>query len=437
MRNFLHVVGAEYPEGVIGPAKTDPKKPKPDCRYITDKTLASLKAPPRGTRRTIYDTAEPGLQLVITPKNARSWFVRYQMGRGDARKQGMAKIGDAHVMTPADAREKAKEYRTLASKGIDPAHRPEEKMPEVFTVAAVFDSYMSRHVLKNLRPNTQRQVANAFKNDVLPKLGGTDIKAVTVEDIHAMLNAVIARGAEIQANRNLAHVRKFFRWTVEHRYIAASPVEGIKAEAREKARDRVLSDHEISLFWRAAQTLEYPFGPAFQLLALTLQRREEVCGMRWDELDLERAVWTIPASRAKNGKAHDVHLSEPAIRILRAEDELAVRADKFVFTTTGRAPVQAFSKAKVRLDKAMAELNGGTPVPHWVLHDLRRTGTTVLARAGFPPHVVDKLLNHVKGAISGVAAVYNRHGYETERGEALDALASHILKVAEPTEARK
>src|SRR5262249_55603348 len=150
----------------------------------------------------------------------------------------------------------------------------------------------------------------------------------------------------------------------------------------------------------------------------------EVGGMRWSELDLERREWTIPRERAKNAKTSTVHLPDFAVEIL--EQLPRIGDSDFVFTTTERTPASGFSRAKRRLDELM-----GNP-PEGTLHDLRRTGASGMARLNVPPHVVDKILNHVSGTIRGVSAIYNRFTYLPERKAALDAWARFVESLVRP-----
>ena len=152
-----------------------------------------------------------------------------------------------------------------------------------------------------------------------------------------------------------------------------------------------------------------------RFLALTGQRRDEVGRLTWEQVDLQRAAWIIPAEHAKNGKPHVVHLSESARNLLIGMP----RAGGLVFTTDGQKPFQGYSKAKARLDRLAG-------VSDLTLHDLRRTVVSGMARLGVAPHVADKVLNHQGGTISGVAAVYQRHEFLAERKEALDRWASHL-----------
>jgi integrase len=165
-------------------------------------------------------------------------------------------------------------------------------------------------------------------------------------------------------------------------------------------------------------------------------------GASWSELDLQsnHQRWVIPKERAKNGRAHEVHLSGPAVDILRSIPPIS---RGLVFTTTGQTAVSGFSRAKRQLDEEMlnakrAELGGCKKVEAielWRVHDLRRTAATGMARLNFPPHVVDKALNHVSGTISGVAAVYNRFEYLEQRRAALEAWGRYVDHLVSPVQA--
>ena len=203
---------------------------------------------------------------------------------------------------------------------------------------------------------------------------------------------------------------------------------------------------ELALIWRAAGEAPYPFGPLFRLLLLTAQRREEVAGMRWSEISADGTIWTIPKHRAKNKRAHIVHLAPAARAILdelpRFADAGGVESD-LVFTTNGKTSVSGFTRSKNKLDekveaaraKTAAALgkDAPTPLPGWRLHDFRRTAVTWMAANGVAPHVADRLLNHVQGTISGVAAVYQRAEFLAERKAALEAWASQFGKCASGT----
>jgi integrase len=234
-------------------------------------------------------------------------------------------------------------------------------------------------------------------------------------------------------NNLLAAVKRCFKWArkttnpqIRQRYLAVDPAAEVeKPLKKEPSRDRTLEDDEIIAFWKGCgETLGYPFGPCFRLLVCTGQRREEVAGMRWSELDLEAKTWNIPGARTKNGRPHIVHLSELALSIIEGLPRFKPIAGKdFGFSTKGDVSISGFDYAKNRLTM---------PASNWTLHDLRRTVTTGMARLGIPPHIADRVLNHQNGTINGVAAVYNRFAYLEERKAALEAWGQFLADLVKP-----
>jgi integrase len=180
---------------------------------------------------------------------------------------------------------------------------------------------------------------------------------------------------------------------------------------------------EIRLVWNAFDTVGWPFGRIAQLCLLTGARRDEIGEALWSEIDLAAKTLTVAKERSKNGIAHEIPLSDAAIRIIEALPRIESRAD-YVFTVTARAPVAGWSRAKEQIDKAV-----GAQIPKWVIHDLRRTAASGMAELKFPPHVVEAVLNHKSGTIRGVAAVYNRYSYATEKRAALDAWGRRLDEI--------
>ena len=252
-----------------------------------------------------------------------------------------------------------------------------------------------------------------------------------------LLDAVVDRSAPTLANRVLATTRRMFNWCLARGIITASPCADIKPPSPENSRDRVLSDEELRLIWRACDVTGWPFGPLVRLLMLTGQRREEVAGMRWSEVDLDRNLWTIPRERAKNNQAHEVPLSSRAVAVLASIPKVDGPA-AYLFTTTGRTAVTGFSRAKGRLDaviiralQAEAAATGQNPtevqpLPRWTFHDLRRTAASGMARLGVNLPVIEKVLNHTSGSFAGVVGVYQRHSFAEEKRAALDAWGQFV-----------
>jgi integrase len=210
-------------------------------------------------------------------------------------------------------------------------------------------------------------------------------------------------------------VRKFFNWAVESDLIVTSPVDGVRAPNPETSRDRVLTDDELKAVWLAADKEGYPFGSIVKLLILTGQRRGEVTGMTWSELDIESAAWSLPRERVKNDRRHEVPLSTQAVQVLRRLPRIG---EKYVFTLSGTSPYNGF-KAKERINEAIG-------IAHWTMHDLRRTTASGMARLGMSLVVIEKVLNHVSGSLAGIVGVYQRHEFAEEKRAALQRWGNYI-----------
>lgn len=408
-------------------------------KKLDDRTIRNLKAPSSG-RLEIWDALLPGFGLRVTDKDARTYFIMYRIGFGAGRIQRRYRIGDAKAMDLAEARETARQALGKVERGIDPAaNRVHVQGAQVNadSFAAVATAYLERYVKRRTRASTYRETKRILDVDVIPAWGARPIASITRRDINAVLDTLTDRGAEVQANRVLARLRTLFAWAVEKDYLPASPVVRMKAPTKERTRDRALNEDEIRQFWQATGELGWPFGPLFRLLLVTAQRRDEVAGLAWAELDFERRVWTIPRDRTKNDRAHEVALSELALEIIA---DLPTVDEKLVFTTNRKHPVSGFSRGKTRVDALMDAVRrkasrlpeGEDGMQDWILHDLRRTAATGMAGLNIAPHVLDRVLNHVAGTIRGVAAVYNRFAYESERAVALEAWGSYIESLIRP-----
>ncbi|MDJ0639733.1 MAG: site-specific integrase [Paracoccaceae bacterium] len=240
-------------------------------------------------------------------------------------------------------------------------------------------------------------------------------------------------GRAVIANRVRAYLSGFFNWCIERGVIEVSPPAGVKPPAKEVSRDRVLSDDENRRFWKACRQIGQPWGPMSQVLLLTGQRRNEVSGITDGEISGE--TWHLSADRTKNGKAHDVHLTEIARGVLAGVERIKCTAG-YIFTTTGETPVSGFTKALRNVAKRMADIaeeERGEPVeiPKWSYLDLRRTAATSMARLGIPVRVTEAVLNRTSGTGGGIVAVYQRHDYADEKRQALEAWARFVMQLVE------
>jgi integrase len=215
--------------------------------------------------------------------------------------------------------------------------------------------------------------------------------------------------APILANRVHSVVSTFFKWCVENDLISISPAAGIRRPHKEKSRDRVLTDSELGQAWRSANGF---YGQIVRLLILTGQRRGEVSGMCWNELDLDQATWTLPPERTKNGRRHEIPLSKQALAIIRGLPRIS---EHYVFAVDG---VRPYRGRQVRA--------GGTD---WVVHDLRRSVATGLQRLGVRLEVTEAVLNHVSGSRGGIVGVYQKHKYTDEKRQALQQWADYVERL--------
>jgi len=412
---------------------------------LTQRAVDTLKPPATG-RVEYWDSHLPGFGLRVAGSGRKTWVAMYRVGSKLVRET----VGTlALIPNVAEARDRARESMQKARAGKNPvAERRErelaakikaEALPDTFR--AVATRYLDRYAKKNTKPTTWQELQRQLEVDVFPKWGERPIASITRQEVTALLDGIANRGSPVQANRTLARLKTLFKWVLDEELIPADPTARVRKVVKETARDRTLTDDEIRLFWAGCDKLGWPFGPMYKLLLLTAQRRDEVGGVEWSEIDFDRRVWTIPREKAKNDRAHEVHLSWLAIEVL---DRLPKIGDRYVLTTSGARPVSGFSRSKERLDRHMLDLSraefaeaGKDPdraaIDDWILHDRRRTATTGMARLNIPPHVVDKILNHVSGSIRGVAAVYNRHSYVDERRAALEAWSRHVESLIRPT----
>ncbi|PZP53770.1 MAG: integrase [Agrobacterium fabrum] len=425
-------------------------------KTLTVKFIANAK--PATSRREIPDAACPGLYLILNPTGAKSWAVRYRFAgkpkkltlgpviteRAVSLPVGTApQIGEAHTLS--EARVRANSTVALLREGEDPAQAVrsgprQDAGPRDDTANGALNQFILRHVEKKNRPSTQKATKRFIDMYVRPEIGGKKVRRVSKADFVGIVDKAHREGGPASANRVLAILKKFGAWCVAEDILPSSPAETIRDPAPNVSRDRVLTDDEIRWLWRASGEFGYPFGSLWRVLLLTAQRREEVAAAPKEEFSLksEDPLWIIPRERTKNGKENALPLVPAVVAIL--EGLPVITECKFLFSTTGETSISGYSRAKGRLDARMMEIaredivaRGGDPdsasIQPWVLHDLRRTAASGMAKLGAPIHVVEAILNHKSGAISGVAAIYNRHDYADEKRKWLLLWTEKVLSL--------
>ncbi len=382
-------------------------KKKLTARYVDTVTAPGPK------RLEVYDQTLPGFGIRVSTSGGKTWFCSPRV-RGSVKR---IKIGTYPALALSEARDRARELLRDAQLGVAPADKP-------ITLGEVVPQFIELWAKPRNRGWKEQE---RLINQKWVRLFDKSLEDIERSEVVRILDEIVANGTPGRANHALAALKKLLNWCLDRGMIKANPIAGLKPPTKPKARDRILMESELSALWSAAEDEGYPFGTLTQILILTGQRRGEVSEMRWSEIDFATETWTIPAERAKNGIAHDVPLSPAVIDILNVMPLFA--GSDFVFTTTGTTPVSGFGRAKDRFDQAIGTND-------WWLHDLRRTAASGMARIGVAPHVIEKVLNHKSGIISGVAAVYNRYSYSDEKREALERWAIQMKTIALATSSR-
>lgn len=409
---------------------------------ITSRTLTAVssEAVERGQPVYAWDSALRGFGIKASPQGTLSYLVqKWVGGRGGASKRIV--IGHYPAWKLDKARTEAASIIGDVAKGIDIVDRKAKlriarrEALNATTLGEAVDLYLKRHSTDG---RYWHEVGNAFRGTeahkgIIQSLGkDTTVASITKQEVRKLIDAKQDADLNGAARSLFAVLRPFFKWCVERDMIAVSPLADLKAPVPLEPRDRILTDDEIKALWAASLTMSayskkiqrdpHPiYGAFYRLLLLTAQRREEVADMQWSEID--GSVWTIPSVRTKNGKEHKVHLSSQAMAVLEA---LEGKEDcPYVFTTKGETGLSGFAKAKARLDTLM---KGVDP---WRVHDLRRTAASGMARLGFQPHIIERVLNHVSGAQGGLVAVYQRYEYLEERKRALESWSAHVNSIVQ------
>jgi len=393
---------------------------------------AVTSAHPEARDRLIWDSKIPGFGLKVTPSGAKVFVYQYRLG-GRGAKVRRYTIGKLGPFTPDTARSEAERLAVLVAQGIDPQRQKVESRRQA--VALAFSRYVDRFERDRLKidwPASAGEVRAMLDRYAVPVLKDTPLPAITRADIRDVLAPVRQRPAT--SAKLFAVLRHMFRWAVNEGDLAHSPLEGMVPPKSAASRDRTLEDWEIVRIWRGTLALGYPFGPVVRLLLLNGNRREEVAALSWNELRRDEASWLLPSERAKNGHSTTVFLSTLSVAEIDALAARQGKADKWprrglVFTTTGKTYVSGYSRAKKRLDAAIAKLAPDDPMEPWRLHDLRRTLATGMQRLGVRFEVTEAILNHVTGARSGVAGVYQRHNWAPEKEAALQAWSDHVERL--------
>ena len=386
---------------------------------FTNMTIVALK--PKPNKYELFDNRVGGLSVQVYPSGKKSFCLNYRVGGSPKRKR--MRFGDPQLMTINEARTTAMQLKEQARSGIDPKlEREQEVLQREKTIASAADKFIERYCIgTGNEPNLKswNEYKRTLELYVIPRWGSRNVESITRTDITALLDAVEDNNGGYQANRVLAVVRKMFNWLLGRGVIEQTPV-SIGIARKEMPRERFLSDDEIVEFWKGCEESAYPFGKLFQLLLVTGQRREEVAGMRWSQIDLAENVWDLPSHSTKMGRRHLVPLSPMAVSIIESIPRFENCDLLFPSSRGNDRPVSGISKAKNRICEFETD---------WRLHDLRRTVRTSLSRLEVDYIVCNKILGHIDQSVEGN---YDHHDYLRQKREALEKWAVLLTSILEP-----
>lgn len=396
---------------------------------FTRAAVQALKVPAGKAEAILFDDEVRGFGLRVRAGGSRTWVVQYKIGN----KQRRMTLGSVALPDPAKARDRARDLLAAVRLGQDPASaKIEARAKAADTFGAAVKSFLVRQE-KRLQPRTYTETER-YLFVHWKRLHELALPNITRPVVAAQLTAIAEDSGPIAADRGRAALSAFFAWAIREGLADINPVIGTNKAAELKSRERVLADPELAAIWKALPADQY--GAIVRLLILTGQRREEIGGLRWSEIDVGKGLISLPGERTKNGRPHELLLPAAAMAIVEAQPR---RGGRDLVFGEADGPFQGWSRAKRALDRriaSQADKNGR--VAPWRLHDVRRTVATRMADLGVQPHVVEAVLNHVSGHKAGVAGVYNRSLYGPEKRADLELWTDHVLMIAsEPSAAAR
>lgn len=384
---------------------------------LTDRQIKNLK--PKSQRYEVWEGN--GFGIRVFPTGKKSWVYMYRFQRKTRR----ITFGSYPKITVAVAHAIYGKSLADLEKGIDPGasmviSNQENRLAP--TVEGLAHEYIEKWAKP--RKRSWKKDERMLTKDVIPFLGKQKANQIARRDIVILLDKILERGSPIAANRTLAVIRRMFNFAVERDIMPSSPCYGFKAPAKENKRDRLLTSDEIHFFWKALNdaSMSELSKLALKLQLVTAQRKGEVISAEWEEFNLTNGWWTIPAHKSKNGNPHQVPLSKLSLELLR-EIKLHSNGSKWLFPSSNNGShfvPEAINKAVARNKEKFKD------VKHFTPHDLRRAAASHMTAIGIPRLVVSKILNHAENSVT---AIYDRHGYDAEKKDALEKWGDKLSKI--------
>jgi integrase len=387
-------------------------------KHLSDAGVAALK--PRPDQRFAYPDPELiGHFVRVTPAGAKSYVA---VTRDPSGKQIWATIGPCSLYPIEAARERAREAMRRIRAGLPPFEPPPAK-PATFKDVA--EQWMTRHVRGNGLISI-RQITRHLTAHIYPAWAERAFLDIRRSDVAALLDQVQDEHGARAADYVLAITRGIMNWFATRNDDYVPPiVRGMQRRSpHAQARARILDDDEIRAVWTAAESAGI-FGAILKLCLLTAQRSRKISTMKWADISPD-GVWTIPAATAREKTtAGALKLPEAALAIIRAQLQLG--DNPHVFASRYRnGPFDSFGPAMLKFRAKLPDM------PAFTVHDLRRTGRSLMSRAGVAPDLAERVLGH---AIPGVRGIYDRHSFASEKANALVRLAALIDSIVHPRSA--
>ena len=363
-------------------------------RRLTDMAVRKLAHPESG-QVTYWDESTPGFGMRCSSKS-KSFVVMY----GPQRR--LKTLGRYPDLSLQDARKEARRFLSVTA-----FHTPK-------TASITFEEAVAHFLADSMhrnRPNTTREYRRYMKFFGFKKR----LEEIERKDVMRKLDEL--RNRPTSQNYAFTAMKVFFNWAIRNEFCTNHPIAADKKPNRLLARERMLSDKELGKLFKHTVENRSLFNDLVSLLILTGQRRSEIGGLEWSEIN--DGFIELSGSRTKNKRSHRIPLSTTARQIIETRES----DSRFLFPS--RVPGKTFDgfrKVKLRMDQELG-------LSHYTLHDLRRTFSSNMARLGTPIHVTEKILNHVSGSLGGVAGIYNRHSYMDEMKEALEKHDEFLVKL--------
>jgi len=435
----------------MAPITTHPNTPKiplsgsprvaPERRKFnfTKKAIEALSLPAEGQRSYFYDEKVRGLCVVVYP-SGKKVFQCYRKVKGRPQRNTIGPVADFSI---DGARAKAEALNSEIANGGDPA-ASRRAMRAESTLGELFERWLEDYAKPHKR--TWRDDQGTF-NLHLAAWKSRKLSSISASDV-ARLHATVGRDhGHYAANRLTEFLGAMFRKAAEWGWTGGNPATGITPFPEVK-RERFMDGAELRAFFQSLRTEPNVTIRDFLLVALlTGARRGNVQAMRWDELDFDRATWTIPAQKAKAGDTINLHLSQPVLAIL--ESRRATSTSEWVFPGTGKsghleepkktwkrileraATLQKAEWLKANKGKTEADFQKENPnagLRDLRMHDLRRTLGSWEAATGASLPVIGKSLGH--GAGSSATAIYARLNLDPVRA-AVNTATDAMLRSAD------